>query len=77
MNKTYEVIFGTDALPGVFAIGSIRRGQSAMVDAAEAVRLVDVKGLAFATADSEAEARAELAASTPPLPSNPNLEEEH
>jgi len=81
MNKTYEVVFGTDALPGVFAIGSIRRGQSATVEAAEAVRLVDVKGLAFANADSEAEARAELAApQPPPLPhgaDTPHIEEEH
>lgn len=70
MNKTYEVIFGLDALPGVFAVGSIRRGQSAAVPAAEAVRLVDVKGLAFANPDDERAARSELATPVqpPPLP---------
>ncbi|HXD37227.1 MAG TPA: hypothetical protein VN624_11265 [Rhodanobacter sp.] len=61
MDKTYEVTFPIDALPGVFAIGSIRRGQSAQVGAVEAVRLVDVKGLAFANPDDEAAARSEAA----------------
>lgn len=61
MDKTYEVTFPIDALPGVFAIGSIRRGQSALVGAAEAVRLVDVKGLEFANPDDETAARHEAA----------------
>lgn len=70
MNKTYEVTFGAKALPGVAAIGTIRRGQTVAVPAAEAVRLVDVKGLAFASAADETAARAELAGSAtpPPLP---------
>lgn len=62
MTKTYEVTFPQDALPGVFAVGTIRRGQSAEVSAAAAVRLVDVKGLAFANPDDEHAARAEIAA---------------
>lgn len=62
MNRKYEVTFATDALPGVFAVGAIRRGQSAQVEAAEAVRLVDVKGLAFASAADAQAARSELAA---------------
>lgn len=65
--KTYEVIFNLDALPGVFAVGSVRRGQSTHVEAAEAVRLVDVKGLAFANPDDEAAARSELTAPAPAL----------
>lgn len=81
MNKTYEVIFGLDALPGVFAIGSIRRGQSAQVSAAEAVRLVDVKGLAFASTDDERAAHNELkpAIEPPPLPATAvtDVTEEH
>lgn len=72
MNKTYEVTFGAKALPGVAAIGNIRRGQTVAVPAAEAVRLVDVKGLAFASTADETAARAELAgraaAPPPPLP---------
>lgn len=64
MNK-YEVIFAQGLRPGVFAVGGIRRGQSAQVDAAEAVRLVDVKGLAFASEEQEAAARRELNPSTP------------
>jgi hypothetical protein len=65
MTKLYEVIFPANARPGVFAVGSIRRGQSAQVDAAEAVRLVDVKGLAFASAPDDAAARRELTPFTP------------
>jgi len=61
MDKTYEVTFPLDALPGVFAVGSIRRGQSAQVRAAEALHLVDVKGLAFANPDDEQAARHEAA----------------
>lgn len=70
MKKTYEVIFHDDALPGVFAVGSIRRTQSVEVEAAEAVRLVDVKGLAFANPDDERAARAELAPAA-----NPTIEQ--
>lgn len=58
----FEVTFLPTALPGVAAVGSIRRGQSAQVSAAEAVRLVDVKGLAFANPDDEATARQAVAA---------------
>lgn len=61
MGRTYEVTFPADALPGVFAVGAIRRGQSAQLEAAAAVRLVDVKGLAFANPDDEAAARREAA----------------
>lgn len=68
MNKTYEVVFGQGALPGVFAVGALRRTQSVEVSAAEAVRLVDVKGLAFANPDDERAARAELAAANEPAP---------
>lgn len=56
--KTYTVIFPEDARPGVLAVGGIKRGGSARVDAAEAVRLVDTKGLRFADADEERAARA-------------------
>lgn len=70
MNKTYEVTFPLDALPGVFAVGSIRRGQSAQARAAEALHLVDVKGLSFANPDDEAAARREAAGIEP-------LSEEH
>lgn len=59
--KTYPVIFSPDARPGVQAIGTLKRGETTRVEAAEAVRLVDVKGLRFATAADEAAARAELA----------------
>lgn len=73
--KTYEVIFRLDALPGVFAVGAVRRGQSTQVDAAEAVRLVDVKGLAFANRDDELAARSELATPVPALPAAAATEE--
>lgn len=75
--RMYEVIFPTDARPGVFAVGSIRRGQSAQVDAAEAVRLVDVKGLAFARADDEAAARRELNPNMPEAVAADDSSEEH
>lgn len=60
--KTYTVHFPEDARPGVLAIGGIKRGGSAKVDAAEAVRLVDAKGLRFASATDEKAARGEVAA---------------
>lgn len=62
--KTYTVHFPTDARPGVLAIGGIKRGGSAQADAAEAVRLVDAKGLRFASGADEKAARAEVAAAT-------------
>ena len=64
MNKTYEVIFRDTAKPGVRAVGSIKRGDTVKVDAAEAVRLVDAKGLAFVNAADEKAARQELAGAT-------------
>lgn len=66
MSNTYEVIFRDAALPGVRAVGDIRRGKSVTVDAAEAVRLVDAKGLAFVSAADEKAARQELAGTTQP-----------
>lgn len=47
--------------PGVLRVGDITPNQPVRVDAAEAVRLVDVKGLEFVHADDEARARAALA----------------
>ncbi|WP_130617996.1 hypothetical protein [Dyella amyloliquefaciens] len=77
MNKTYEVVFRDGTLPGVFAVGGVRRTQSIDVPAAEAVRLVDVKGLAFANPDDERAARAELAPASAPLPApTPETHEE-
>lgn len=58
MDKTVQVIFPAAALPGVRAVGGIERGQTVSVSAAEAVRLVDTKGLAFASAADEKAARA-------------------
>jgi hypothetical protein len=75
MNK-YEVTFPDTARPGVFAVGGIRRGQSAQVEAAEAVRLVDTKGLAFADPNDEAAARRELTPSTPAAPAVDDSNEE-
>lgn len=66
MNKTYDVIFRDTARPGVRAVGSIKRGDTVKVDAAEAVRLVDAKGLAFVNAADEKAARQELAGSAQP-----------
>ena len=66
MNKTYDVIFRDTAKPGVRAVGSIKRGDTVKVEAAEAVRLVDAKGLAFVNAADEKAARQELAGATPP-----------
>lgn len=51
--------------PGVLRVGDIVPGQPVRVDAAEAIRLVDVKGLQFLHADDEARARGALA---PPDP---------
>lgn len=68
MSKIYEVFFRDTALPGVIAVGSIKRGGSTKVDAAEAVRLVDAKGLAFASAADEKAARQELSAGDMPEP---------
>ncbi|HET6805323.1 MAG TPA: hypothetical protein VFH59_07790 [Frateuria sp.] len=59
--KSYTVHFPKDARPGVLAIGGIKRGGSAKVDAAEAVRLVDAKGMSFASAADEKAARGEVA----------------
>jgi hypothetical protein len=66
MSKTYEVCFSKTALPGVRAVGTIQRGDSVKVDAAEAVRLVDAKGLAFASAADDKAARQELAGAAQP-----------
>jgi hypothetical protein len=76
MNKTYEVIFADNARPGVFAVGGIRRGQSGQVSAAEAVHLVDTKGLAFANPADEAAARRELNPSTSVAPAADDSNEE-
>lgn len=72
----YEVTFPENVRPGVFAVGGIRRGQSAEVEAAEAVRLVDTKGLAFADPHDEAAARRELTPSTPAAPAVDDSNEE-
>jgi hypothetical protein len=66
MNNAYEVCFSTTALPGVRAVGAIKRGDSVKVGAAEAVRLVDAKGLAFASAADDKAARQELAGAAQP-----------
>jgi hypothetical protein len=66
--KTYDVLFHVDALPGVLAVGEIRRGQTRAVPAAAALHLVDVKGLAFANAADEQAARAELAGTAEATP---------
>lgn len=66
MNKTYDVIFRDTARPGVRAVGRIKRGDTVKVDAAEAVRLVDAKGLAFVNAADEEAARQELAVTDQP-----------
>lgn len=58
--RKYTVTFAPGARPGVIAIGGLYRGKSGEFDAAEAVRLVDVKGLAFANPDDEKAARAEV-----------------
>lgn len=60
--RKYTVTFAPGARPGVIAIGGLYRGKSGEFDAAEAVRLVDVKGLSFANADDEKAARAEVEA---------------
>lgn len=69
MEKTVEVIFPADALPGVRAVGSIVRGQKASVSAAEALRLVDAKGLAFASPADEKAARQPATETVRPEPS--------
>ncbi len=68
MNTTYDVIFHLDALPGVLAVGDIRRGESRPVSAAAALHLVDVKGLAFASAEDAVAARREAAGDDAPPP---------
>lgn len=56
----YTVTFPADALPGVRAVGHIKRGDSVDVDAAEALRLVRAKGLAFADPSDKSRAEAEV-----------------
>jgi hypothetical protein len=88
--KNPTVVFPQDARPGVLAIGGIKRGGTAQVDAFEAVRLVDAKGLRFADGDQEREARAVVdqaraafglppsgADVAPEHPSTDTLSEEH
>lgn len=60
--RTYKVTFRPDALPGVRAVGHIKRGTAVEVDAAEALRLVNAKGLAFDEPADKARAEAELKA---------------
>lgn len=64
MTKTYAVIFPDTALPGVRAVGSIKRGDTVNVDAAEALRLVNAKGLRFVNANDAKAAQNEV---TPPV----------
>lgn len=64
--RTYTVTFPADALPGVRAVGHIKRGASVEVDAAEALRLVNAKGLRFADPADKGRAEAEVKASTEP-----------
>lgn len=78
--RTYKVTFPADALPGVRAVGHIKRGASVEVDAVEALRLVRAKGLTFADPSDAARAEAEekaaaqvaavenTAAAAPPAP---------
>lgn len=79
MDKMYEVIFATTALPGVRAVGSIQRGQKVRVGAAEALRLVDAKGLAFVSAADAKAARQEIASDSNPAAASPaaDTSEEH
>ncbi|MGN6234998.1 hypothetical protein [Dyella sp.] len=64
--RTYKVTFRPDALPGVRAVGPIKRGATVEVDAAEALRLVNAKGLAFDDTAEKARAEAEMTASAQP-----------
>lgn len=66
--RTYTVTFPADALPGVRAVGQIKRGASVEVDAAEALRLVNVKGLRFADPSDKGRAEAEVKAASEPAP---------
>lgn len=63
--RKYTVTFPADALPGVRAVGHIKRGTSVEVDAAEALRLVSAKGLAFADPSDKSRAESEVNAASP------------
>jgi hypothetical protein len=60
-NAAYKVILPKNKRPGLQNCGAYAPGKEYEVGAAEAVRLVDVKGFEFVTKTDDKAARAEMA----------------
>lgn len=67
-DELFSVTLPPNKRPGIVRVGSYVPGQTYDVDAAEAVRLADIKGFEFKTAPDEKKARAIVAGATRTIP---------